>query len=429
MSPETTLTRRRLIGLAAASAAAIPLGGLWRPGPAAAGDPIADAYQRAFAAMIGDNKDVRWYQDARREILYRPRQVLVADADARRVIARLRKMGLPVTGGGEFAGVTVLLFDREVDVPAVVDVLRDPDQWPGERVPGVQPHHVLLGFGKIMGNPDGPPTATGQLPARDPARGTEGAGVTVGICDTGIWRDAAAAHPDWLGGSYVPEADDEDSLYTYGDVLALEGGHGTFVAGVVRQAAPGVRFDPERALEASGLGDEASLVAALGRLGSTVSVINLSLGGYTLGDVPPLPLVNALAALPAGVVTVAAAGNAGSTRPTWPAALGPVVAVAATATGETGPQPASYSNYGPWVDAWAPGTWTSTFVKGRRSLPGVPDEEFGGVAGWSGTSFAAAYVSGRLAAQMTAGGLSADEARLRLLAGQPAPFGDGVLVE
>ncbi|MFD0818325.1 S8 family serine peptidase, partial [Micromonospora zhanjiangensis] len=259
-------------------------------------------------------------------------------------------------------------------------------------------------------------------------RSGEGAGVTVGICDTGIWRLAGSWHPLWLGGAYLPEVDDEDALYVSADLLAPQGGHGTFVAGVVRQAAPGVRVDPEQALNPTGIGDESTVVAALGRLGPDVSVINLSLGGFTLDDLPSLPLANAVAALPKTTAVVAAAGNAGISRPVWPAALDRVLAVAAATADKNGVRPAPYSGFGPWVDACALGERDSTYVEGELVLPGRPTRLFHGFATWAGTSFATAHVSGRLAALMTSGGLSADDARLALLAAPVWQPGYGVLV-
>ena len=429
--PSHRLTRRRLIVLTAMSAAAVPLGAAWWPSSAAA-DEEADAYQQAFERTLAEDQDVRLYGERGREFLYRPRQLLVADRDVKAVLERLRRDGHEVIVRGAFAGVTRLVFAREVDVPAIVAKLRDPEQWPGRPVPAVQPHHVLVGFGNIMGNPGSPPGPAGPLPAPDPKRAGEGAGVTVGVCDTGIWPDAGVYHPDWLGGSYLPEVDDEDALYLYDDVLALQGGHGTFVAGVVRQAAPGVRVDPEQALSPTGVGDEASVVAALGRLGSDVSIVNLSLGCFTQGDVPSLPLANAVAALPKGVIAVAAAGNAGTDRPAWPAALESVIAVAAVspATGDAADPvvPAPYSGYGSWVDACALGLRVSTYVKGRLLLPGLPEREFDGFASWAGTSFATAHVAGWLATWMSSTGGDAEAARAALLA-QPVWHPDfGVLV-
>lgn len=431
------VSRRQLMGWSALAAALLPLGPAtsWphltgqagAPGPA--DRSLDQSYQRAFLEILAAHPAVRRYTAAAgKEFLYRPRQLLVAPADVERVTARLRADGHQVTEDDGFAQVGRLRFDRETDIPAVVDKLRDPRQWPGGRTPQVQPHHVLLGFGNIMGNPGGPPRLAAALPPPDPARLGEGADVTVGVCDTGIWRLAGDVHPDWLGGSYLPETDDEDPLYLGGTQLALQGGHGTFVAGVVRQAAPGVRVDPESALDANGIGDEEGLIAAIGRLGPKVSVINLSLGYFTQHDQPPMPLANALAALPKTTAVVAAAGNAGTSRPSWPAALPGVLAVAALDATDGVPVPADYSSYGSWVDASAYGDRTSTYVDGEMVLPGQPVLHFDGFAAWAGTSFATGHVSGRLAALMTSAGLDAAAAAAVLTAG-PAWHPDyGVLV-
>jgi hypothetical protein len=431
--PPAGVSRRHLVAWSALVAAAVPLGAALPGGPAAAGrgGPAAEspdvAYQRAFQQVVAADPTVRRHTVPGREFLYRPRQLLVARPDLQRVVARLRSYGLPVTEGVGFGGVARLLFATETDVPAVVTKLRDPQQWPGQPAPLVQPHHVLVGFGNIMGNPGAPPRVAAALPPPDPARAGEGAGVTVGVCDTGIWRQAGTYHPQWLAGSYLPETDDEDPLYTAGDVLALQGGHGTFVAGVVRQAAPGVRVDPEAALTATGIGDEEMLVAALGRLGPQVAVVNLSLGYFTQDDLPPLPLVNALAGLP-GRAVVAAAGNAGTSRRSWPAALDRVLAVSAVSPAGTGLVPAPYSSFGPWVDACAVGERHSTYVRGQLPLPGQPTQFFTGFATWAGTSFATAHVAGRLAALMTGAGLDAEAARAALTAGPRWHPDHGVLV-
>jgi subtilisin family serine protease len=435
------MSRRRFLRFSALAAVAVPAA-TWvgRPEPAVAGpardrwalgvddgDPKA-AYRAAFRAAVAEDKNVRGYFKRGREFLYRPRQLLVAPQDVERVVRRLRELGYQVTVTEGFAGVLRLVFDREVDIPRIVTQLRDQRQRPDEPPPAVQPHHVTVGHDNIMGNPDGPPVAAPPLPDPPTDHLTDGKGVLVGVCDTGIWRDAGAFHPRWLHGAYVPEPDDEDALYKYGDVLALQGGHGTFVAGVLRQAAPGVRFDPEAALADSGIGDEEMLVGAIDRLDKRTSIINLSLGCFTQDDVPPLPIVNRLARLGPDVVVVASAGNAGVNRPSWPAALPDVIAVAAvTRDGDT-VAAADYSNFGSWVDACADGERTSTYVTGRLELPGQPPIVFPGFARWAGTSFAAPYVAGRLAAMMTAHGYTAAEAGKKLLAGARWQPDYGVLV-
>jgi len=113
-------------------------------------------------------------------------------------------------------------------------------------------------------------------------------------------------------------------------------------------------------------------------------------------------------------VVVAAAGNDASDRPFWPAALKDVVAVAALAQQAAGAEAerASFSNYGWWVDAAAPGEKiaSSFLTHGRED-----GEEFHGYAMWSGTSFAAPYVAGKIAALISAKNMSARDALNELL--------------
>jgi subtilisin family serine protease len=388
-----------------------------------------ERYRVAFRELIAKDPRIGTFSEKGREFLYRPGQLLVGPRDIARVGVRLRELGYDFKLGERFGGVGRLLLDRKVDVPRLVSRLRDPRQWPpAEGVPAVAPHHVIVGFGNIMGNPNGAPVVAAPLPGPDPSRGKEGAGVTVGICDTGIWSDAGTYHPGWLGGSYAIEAGDADPLYAHDDVLALQGGHGTFIAGVVRQAAPGVQFDPEVACAQSGIGDEESLVQAMAGLSGTTNIVNLSLGCYTQDDLAPLSMVNTLTALGQDVAVVAAAGNASSNRPTWPAALKQVIAVAAVESTESGVVPAGYSNFGQWVDACALGERVSTYVKGRWQVAGETPTDFAGFARWAGTSFAAPHVAGRLAALMTAHQISAAKARDHLLNQPIWRAGYGVLI-
>lgn len=107
-------------------------------------------------------------------------------------------------------------------------------------------------------------------------------------------------------------------------------------------------------------------------------IVNLSLAG------PPDPLLQRamMRLLDLGTVVVAAAGNAGSSEPTYPAAYPGVIGVGAVDT--TGaPFPAS--NHGPWVSLAGPGV---------EILSTTPGNSFAFV---NGTSLAAAQVSGELA--------------------------------
>ena len=89
-----------------------------------------------------------------------------------------------------------------------------------------------------------------------------------------------------------------------------------------------------------------------------------------------------------GTKVVAAAGNEHSEKEHYPGAFQDVFCVGAR--GERGPC-ADFSNYGPWVDLYAPGVGVeSWFIEG-----GMPP--WNGYAKWSGTSFAAPYIAGLIA--------------------------------
>jgi hypothetical protein len=409
--------RRTLLAGAVAGA----VGALVGPGRARANPSW---YPQAFAARVATDPAIGAYLTPAQEFWCRPRQLLVAPADLSRVLTRLGALGYTVTTGVPFAGVERVLFVANVNIRAVVDVLRNPANWPSSTPPEVQPHHVVFGYPNVMGSPDSPPAiAPSQRPS---APGDAGANLLVGICDTGIWAAAGATHPDWFGDSYNAAPADVDPLYSGDTTLALQGGHGTFIAGVLRRTAPAIRFDPKVALSPDGIGDEESVCAAIAALDPTVSFINLSLGCYTQGDRPSMPMLNTLA--PRTSVVVAAAGNAASTRPTWPAALPGVVAVAALQPSRAGLVPASYSNHGTWVDLCARGDWTGPYVNGVLDPPEDPALSFVGWATWQGTSFAAPYAIGRMAALVTASGLAPDAAAAALTAGPTVFPGFGALV-
>lgn len=128
-------------------------------------------------------------------------------------------------------------------------------------------------------------------------------------------------------------------------------------------------------------------------------IVNLSLGG----PAPSALLERVLnAAVEAGALPIAAAGNLPTTEPTYPAAYGQALAV--TARDRSG-QVAAYANRGEFVDVMAPGTAIVQF-DGRTYVV-------------NGTSASTAYASG-LAAALAATGRPAAEVRSALV--QKLPF-------
>jgi len=211
-----------------------------------------------------------------------------------------------------------------------------------------------------------------------------GQGVTVAVLDTGI----ASAHPQ-LGGMVSAQGRDfviggngttepqPNGVDDDGDGLVDEAlYHGTFVAGLIRLAAPDTRILPVRVLDADGIGTTWGIAEGiLYAVRQGADVVNLSVRLTRQSDLIAYVIRMVTAQ---GVVVVAAAGNDGLEHIDYPAALPDVIAVAAV---DADLSRAAFSNFGSEVDVSAPGVaLLSTY--GEATF-----------AGWEGTSFAAPLVS------------------------------------
>ncbi|WP_131741709.1 S8 family peptidase [Actinomadura roseirufa] len=252
----------------------------------------------------------------------------------------------------------------------------------------VAPNHLVQGQPMWWSGPAGPPRPVRPVdpPEAERTRRT----VTVAVLDTGL-----SPHPWYEDASWFREQRDEVAEELDADLdheLDAQAGHGTFIAGVVLRYAPTARLRARRVIGGDGVGDEAEVVRALAWLAAWggADVVNLSLGCHTFDDRPSPVLARALAALGRRTVVVACAGNTATERPFWPAALKPVIGVAAL----DGTDRARFSNYGWWVDASAPGV---DVASSHVWFAGVRGERFEGYATWSGTSFATPCVVGRIA--------------------------------
>ncbi|EWC58505.1 Peptidase S8 and S53, subtilisin, kexin, sedolisin [Actinokineospora spheciospongiae] len=251
-----------------------------------------------------------------------------------------------------------------------------------ERVPVAANHVHLVGTPVLHGTGAVPTPAD---PPPPPPREVWAPPVTVTLFDTGLDPHPWFADRPWFDPA-TAELLDEDA-----DGHAdRQAGHGTFVAGVLLRHAPGVTIRAHRVLTPRGLTDDRTLAAALHHESTRPHphVIVLTAGCHTADDRCPPVLADELARFPTTAV-VAAAGNTGTTRPFWPAALPGVVAVGASALDGS---PAPFTNRGPWVDRHAPGVDVlSSHVRlagGMRTF---------GAARWSGTSFAAPRVAAEIA--------------------------------
>ena len=378
-----------------------------------------------------ERRDVRVHDAPGQEYGYVPGVILVDDRDLELVAGAIDEAGGHQAKGSAVEGVTRFEFDDpDADVPGIVARLR---ALPADRTPRVGPSHLLFGFPRMRGMPGD--DAEPAPPLGEPPTGKElpAAGVTIVVIDTGL-DEGARQHP-WLRDVDAEDPVDIDlsaDLAPQDGLIDDQAGHGAFVAGLIRQGAPGARVRIVRALDTMGVTEELAVAKAIDRAASFgADIINLSLGGYTDGDVAPLAVMAALARLPRTTAVVVAAGNFGSSRPTWPAAAKRVVSVGAVdAKGRT----AAFSNWGWWVDTCAEGvSLHSVYVSGEenpdadRSSP----DTFDGHAFWSGTSFACPRVSARIAVDMAREGISARAAAHRLLEDPAATEvpGLGVLVE
>jgi subtilisin family serine protease len=231
------------------------------------------------------------------------------------------------------------------------------------------------------------------------------------VIDTGV----DYTHPD-LAGKIIKGFDfvnyDADPMDDYG--------HGTHVAGIIaavannKQGIAGVstgKIVAVKVLDANGSGtsyDVAQGIYYCANLtgSSSVNVLSLSLGGDASTSV-----YNAVdyAVNAKGKLLVAAAGNAGSSTPIYPAGYSvdfPDKVLAVGAAGYLYQDPdtgdwyndqncqASYSNYGAWVNFVAPGTWIYSTTPWDKPFTmnwwdGVPTR----YAYLSGTSMATPFVS------------------------------------
>jgi Subtilase family len=261
----------------------------------------------------------------------------------------------------------------------------------------------------------------------------------VAIIDTGIagqertdgWLQDIQGELDPLDAFPPPNGD---------HYLDVDAGHGTFVAGIIQQVAPGAQITVYRAVDSDGIASEVAVACAMIRavVEDGARIINLSLGCHTHDNVPPIAIAAALDAIAewehqhgTKVVIVAAAGNYGNKIPCWPAAFRGVVSVAALTRRM---YPAAWSSRGFWVQCStiAQGVH-STFVEGQESPQLNPTPytfHQNPWAVWSGTSFAAAQVTGALARLHNANGYPPDEALRRLLlSGRATPdFGQAVKI-
>ena len=203
-----------------------------------------------------------------------------------------------------------------------------------------------------------------------------GSEVLIAVLDTGIDQQ----HED-LAGKVVESVNFTKSA-TASDAL----GHGTHIAGIIAATANNgigiAGFAPNARLLNVKIADDNGMVWAstvakgiIWAVDNGAKIINMSLA---IPAATPALEEAVNYAWSRGVVIIAAAGNTGSSVPTYPASCPNVIAVAAT---DINGSLWERSNHGDWVSAYAPGA---------EIYSALPGNSYGYK---SGTSMATAYVT------------------------------------
>lgn len=235
--------------------------------------------------------------------------------------------------------------------------------------------------------------APDDLPAKPPfVEPLVGRRPVIALLDSGV-----QSHP-WLPASgFVTEQWQPEPPIAAADLsnphVKVAAGHATFIAGLIRLAAPDAQVLSMRVMGGDGAVDETNVVAALTTLKRYVvdehrpiDVVCMAFG-RPRSDSDDNELLDQIKGLlaelsAAGVRVAASAGNDGTDVKMYPAAFGHEAGVESVGALDADGKRAEFSNYGDTVHHWR---------RGAGVISIVPDDDF---AQWSGTSFSVATYAG-----------------------------------
>lgn len=400
----------------------------------------------------------RWGDDDVDNVLYlyRTLTLLVAEPDTERLVGGLRRTyerigygDLPdeedaraITHERAVTGIRrIILPDTGHDVPEVLGALEEEREFdPGT----ITPEHIAFvsPYSCPATEPEEvPPGTVDPVPPvglnarahhpghRVPWTECDGDGVVIRIVDTGWIPDAAAGH-SWLDGVDGTVEDPYTVDAAGNQIIKPYAGHGTFVAGSARTMAPKASVYVEKAFDIAGADYETNLASSLADALNRAPEPDILVFTFCASSRNDHPLLtfndffdNQIRYMK-GLVVLAPAGNDGSSNKMWPAAYPWVTSVGALTANWR--DRARFSNYGKWVDVYAPGEdLVNAYPAGTYVCDEPPHQgerrEFQGMARWSGTSFSTPVFAGLIAARMSVTGENARQAAdslLRIACGQ-----------
>ncbi len=318
----------------------------------------------------------------------------------------------------------VVLLALAESQPLALDAIDAIDRELGQGI--ATPNHVLTVAGGVgTGCPATEPQEVYDdiEPFPSVSHDGDGAGVLVYMADTGLLRDTSTH--SWLEGvrmaNPVEDADPKEPLQGDPPQIPPYTGHGTFVSGVLRCIAPATEIIVQNAFAIAGSELESDLVPRLdAALGLGADIYHLTIACSSRNDLPLIAFQEWLRKVrQQGAVCIAAAGNSGFDRKTWPAAFPGVIGVGALGGDWRGR--ATFSNFGPWVDVYAPGRdLVNAYATGTYTCHVYPYagevRKFYGMAKWSGTSFSTPIVTGLIADRISRTGETPRQAAAAVLA-------------
>ncbi len=235
----------------------------------------------------------------------------------------------------------------------------------------------------------------GAFGAWDLAQGSSS--TVIAIVDSGVMRSHPELAAKIVGGyDFVQDDTEPDDGHGHGThvagTAAAETSNGVGIAGM----CPGCSLMPVRVLGSNGSGTVADVLSGIRyAVENGARVINLSLTSDAFSQAEKDAIDDAWNH---GVFVACAAGNANTSKPTYPAAVPTCFSVASTDTSDVR---SSFSNYGSWVDIAAPGRGIySTWLAGGYNTS-------------NGTSMATPHIAG-LAGLLASQGYTHDAIRARI---------------